>query len=170
MSTSPAPAAVPSGRRNRATRAEERDRIERTRQLLAAGSYKGEVKKALIAAYGISARTCEAYISRARAEILAGTGRSEDEHRADALALYESIKADPNSTNIEKLKAQERIDKLLALEGPVKVQHSGSVGVAVSQVRAELLGDEEYLDYLRGRQLAGDQAAAAGNQEPNGSQ
>jgi hypothetical protein len=42
--------------------------------------------------------------------------RGRQTHRAGALALYESMLADPNVAIRDKVKAQERIDKLLGLE------------------------------------------------------
>ncbi|HEV3023438.1 MAG TPA: hypothetical protein VGX76_13280 [Pirellulales bacterium] len=113
---------------SRPTDDELEDRIERTRCLLAAGNRKADVKKALIAAYGVCARTCENYIARAREKILEGTGKPKDEHRAEALAFYETLKTSPESPVVAKIKAQERIDKLLGLEAPQKLEHAGADG------------------------------------------
>ena len=48
--------------------------------------------------------------------MLADLTRGRQTHRADALAFYESVLADPSRTVRDKVKAQERIDKLLGLE------------------------------------------------------
>lgn len=130
------------------TRAELEDRYIRTAALLAQGNTKGAVKSALIKAYDISARTCETYLARARELLLAETGKPAGEHRAESLAFYQTIKADPNASTIAKLKAQERIDKLLALELPAKLTLTDSTGENPMTIRLEAqtlesLPDEE---------------------------
>lgn len=119
------------------TRMQLEDRVERTRQLLAEGNRKHVIKKVLKQAYGVSAATCERYLRRARDLILEETGKPASEHRADAFAFYETLKADKSLPAIVRLKAQERVDKLLALELPVKLTLTDPSGENPMTVRLE---------------------------------
>jgi hypothetical protein len=61
-------------------------------------------------------------VSFSRARLLEETGRSKEEHRGDALAFYESVIRAQDSTTLERLRAQERIDKLFGLEAPAQTR------------------------------------------------
>jgi hypothetical protein len=52
----------------------------------------------------------------AREALIADLTRGRQALRADALGFYESVLADPKVAIRDKVKAQERIDKLLGLE------------------------------------------------------
>src|SRR5690242_6202438 len=97
-------------------RAEEDSRVAYTVHLLSRSLRKGEVKHLLRVRYGVSARTCERLLARARARLREQTGASPDEHRADAFAFYTSVIRDPDASLRDKLLAQKRIDKLLGVE------------------------------------------------------
>lgn len=99
------------------TAAEMAARVEYARQLLAGGAYKSTIAAALRAKFGpLCARTVEVYLSRAREKIHAAAHDGRVELRCESLAFYRSIIADPKADHRDKLKARERIDKLLALE------------------------------------------------------
>jgi len=86
---------------------------------------KSEIRKELVAAYEVSWRQADRYVSRARELIKDDLRRSPTEHRADAYSFYRGIIEDPDVAPREKIRAQERIDKLLALEKPQKIVRSG---------------------------------------------
>ncbi len=120
--------------------------------LLARRIAKGDVKRLLTARYlkdspkgRISPRTLETVISAARANILAGTGRDREEHRAESLALYQAVIRNPGTAAKDRTRAQECIDRLLGLSAPLKHEHSG----AVATVPADLskLSDAELAAY-----------------------
>lgn len=110
------------------TKAELADRIALTKTLLAAGHQKGHIKKALRKTYDVEARTCELYLARARDELMSELGRTKAEFRADSLAYYQSIKSDDKAPVFARLKAQENIDKLLALPLPAKITLTDPTG------------------------------------------
>lgn len=93
--------------------------------LLSARQEKHIIKAALKAKYKIHARTAETVISRARERIRQQTTRSPDEHRLDAYAFYNSIVSDTERSAKERILAQERIDKLLGLQRPERLEVSG---------------------------------------------
>lgn len=98
------------------------------RKLLGKGAYDGEVKTVVAARYGISRRTVERYLRRAREEMRAEIGRDKPDLQAESLEVYRSILMDEDAKPIEKIKARERMDKLLGLEAPVKVASTDKEG------------------------------------------
>src|SRR3972149_4864087 len=99
------------------TRIEYDQRIELTYQLLAKGQRPSVIARAVAQKFGCATKTVkDQYLSRARTIMLAEIARAKTELRAESLALYRAITAEPKASNRDKKKAQERIDKLLALE------------------------------------------------------
>jgi hypothetical protein len=97
---------------------ETAERIELCRSMLLRGVPKFTIKRAFRQRFGadIDHATIERYLTRAREGMLADLTRGRQTFRAGSLAFYESVKADPTATVRDKVKAQERIDKLLGLE------------------------------------------------------
>jgi hypothetical protein len=102
--------------------------IEFARLALCQRHHKYAIFALLKKTYGVSSRTCERILSHARGRIRDGTGKEIDQHRSDAYAFYDSIIRQPNASIREKILAQERIDALLGLERPTKIEHTGADG------------------------------------------
>jgi hypothetical protein len=137
--------------------------------LLAIGQTKGQIKIALSKRFrGMSPRTAEDVITAARELLRDATGLTEDEHRNNAYRVYMEFVSNTRLGGWMRLKAQERIDKLLALEGPVKVDVSGGVAFT-ARVAAEVLaqgdGFRAALDALD-EQFAKRRTAAPPTQPP----
>jgi hypothetical protein len=95
---------------------EVEERVEFARGLLARHNRKSTVKRLMREKFGeMDARTIERYLSRARRRMLADIGRGRDDLRAESKAMYSSIISDNSANHFARLKAQERIDKLLGL-------------------------------------------------------
>lgn len=120
------------------TREEKQRRIEETYKLLARHIPKHAIKRLLRAKYNVGYRTCENYLARARAMMIKHSGRSKSLHKAQALALYESIIQDPESTRRERLEAQSLIDRLLCLPEPQMQRHKMEMGGEV-KVKSDCL-------------------------------
>jgi hypothetical protein len=75
--------------------------------------------------YGISGRTAERYLRAARKQIIARSGKSREEHFADALNFYESIISGPDATLRERMEAQHQLCVLLGLYAPRRLRHGG---------------------------------------------
>src|SRR5262245_28000438 len=105
--------------RNRPTYAVMEERVELVRTLLLRRVSKSTIKKVMREKYreDFSARTIEDYIARARQIIAENIGRGRQSMRAESLATYEAVIASPESNPFAKIKAQERINKLMTLEG-----------------------------------------------------
>src|SRR5438874_2027192 len=97
---------------------EKAERIELCRSMLLRRVPKSTIKKAFRQRFGhnIDHTTIERYLLRAREVMLTDLTRGRQLLRAEGLALYESILADPKAAHRDKVKAQERIDKLMGLE------------------------------------------------------
>lgn len=84
--------------------------------------HKGEIKKLIYACFANSdkytccAVTAERLITEAREKLRDRMGITKEEGRNEAIAFYESVIRDPQSDFSAKIKAQERIDKILGLE------------------------------------------------------
>jgi hypothetical protein len=102
----------------RPTTDEIAERVELCRSLLLRRVPKGTIKKAFRQRFGadVDHTTIERYLQRAREGLVADLARGRQVHRAEALGFYESILADPAVPPRDKVRAQERIDKLLGLE------------------------------------------------------
>lgn len=115
----------------RPTKAEYRARVHGALDLLQAGHVDTEIKRILSERYNIHRNSVPRYLRRARDILLKQLGRPEEEHKAEAYYIYRGVLINEKSTTTERLKAQERIDKLLGLEGPI---------------RYELLGEEQSIE------------------------
>jgi hypothetical protein len=102
----------------RPTTDEIAERIELCRSMLLRRVPKSTIKKAFRQRFGaeLSANTIEGYLGRAREAMLIDLTRGKQALRADALAFYESVLADLSAPIRDKVRAQERIDKLMGLE------------------------------------------------------
>lgn len=90
-------------------------RVSVTIALMQKGWRKSKIKRRLIEMFGVSARTCESYLSRAREEMRNETGRSRSEHIEDMYAVLTGIISDPDTTNLERIRAVREIRSLLLL-------------------------------------------------------
>lgn len=125
------------------TRDELDKRIELVAGMLVRRMKFSQIKRAIIAKYKVCWRTVAAYVARARKLLIARTRKPKDWHFSNALALYESVITDPESTKQEKMTAQGRIDALFGLEAPKKHQHGGDPDAApirVAQATFDLTG------------------------------
>lgn len=114
------------------THAEVVERIEYTRELLIRALHGGQIKQALRAKYGpLSHATCGRYVSRARHVMVEEMGMSRDEARGQALERYEAVIRDKAADHYDRIRAQERIDKILGLETPQRIAHEGKDGAPI---------------------------------------
>jgi hypothetical protein len=91
--------------------------------------------------WGVTPRTIESYLARAQKRIVDATKKKPEWHKLRALNFYESVVAGPDAEMGERLRAQERIDRLLGLESPTEHHQSGKgggrIGIAVTDIVIE---------------------------------
>lgn len=132
--------------RRKATAAELELRIEYVIELLAAGHRPGAIKAAIREKFGaVSARQIFRYMARARAEMLEAAGASLEQLVAESLAFYRSITADEKARVADKLRARERIDQLLGLEKPRRLEFGGT-----QSAPSLMLSEDEALERIFG--------------------
>lgn len=87
----------------------------------------------------VGARTIENYIARARILLIEISGKSKQDHRIDAILVYDSVITDPAATTAERLKAQEGLRQLLNLDEPPTQKHelTGAGGGPIVSAVAE---------------------------------
>lgn len=107
------------------TRIEREVIQENVQKLLDLRTHVGAVKRVIAERYGLSPRSVEPYLRRARVEKLEATGKPIEEHRSDSFAFYQAIVADPKAPVRDRIRAQQSIDRLLGLCMPVKMDASG---------------------------------------------
>lgn len=116
------------------------ERVESAKVLVNGRLHHSQVRRALMKTYDVSRAQADRYIKRAKELIAAEVGRPAQSHREDAYSFYRGILTDKNASIRDKIKAQERLDKLLGLEMPVKVARTDSDGndIPLDQVASEL--------------------------------
>jgi hypothetical protein len=140
------------------------ERIELTARLLASGMPKGQVKRRLKAEWGVSARTCETYISRAREALTKQSGQAREELHLQAAAFYKSVIETPGIELRGKMLAQWRLVKLFGLlprgEGRVRAAPPARPLPLGPPTLAEL---QPYLDFVQAVEQGGPPGPAEGN-------
>ena len=122
------PAQTDAPKTARGTRGEERERVELCRKLLASRASECDVERAAMQSFGVGRRQARRYVALARQAMLAAAGRSREVHLAEAYAFYCSLIAQTETKDADRIKAQERIEKLLGLEPPSRGEATDSDG------------------------------------------
>lgn len=117
-------------------------------ELLSRGKTTGEIKRMIHVEYGLKPRSVEPYLRRAREAMRAETGKSVEDLRTESYYYYRSVLQDPEASHRDKLRARERIDKLLGLDKPV-MTHNKNLNIDVTPEDISEMSDDELADYER---------------------
>lgn len=111
------------GKKNPGQTSEEEleKRVELVLKMLISGYRKSLIKTVLKQRYGVTARTVENYLSRAKQILLLELKEERDDQCARSLAFYRSVLSDATAKTKDKINAQRRIDLLLGLQAPTRV-------------------------------------------------
>lgn len=99
------------------TREEYNHRVEIATQLLSRRVIKGDIKRIMMGKFGVSARSIEDYLSRAREVLKSRLEVAPNDNTISSLAFYESIVVGTDTTMQQKMSAQDKIDWVLGV-GP----------------------------------------------------
>lgn len=99
------------------TREEYDHRVEMATQLLSRRITKGDIKRLMIARFGVGPRAIDDYLSRAKDILFARLKLSATDQTVSSLAFYESIVVGGDTTIQQKMVAQDKIDWVLGV-GP----------------------------------------------------
>ena len=116
-------------------------KVRVAKDLLCRGSHRRDIRKALLDQFGIQWRAADRAIRRAREELLVELETTKEEQQAIALANYKSCLVDPEASVRDRIAAQDKICKLLALYPPPQAQmvHVGALQVTQKDDLAEVL-------------------------------
>lgn len=132
-----------AGLYHKPTEAELDQRVIAARAMLLQGEHDKEICRQLAIRFDQSTRTIERYLRLARDRLVDEAGRTKEEMRALNLCRYWEIYNSDDARPIDKIKALERVDKLLGLEihSPRQVELTGKDGGPItSQASVTVLG------------------------------
>ena len=113
--------------RPQATREIMQERVALAAELLARHAFTHQINDAFRKKYAdnMPSRTIAEYVMRARKAYFDRSKMSKDDAIAESLATYTSVIRSAKSTNAERLRAQELIDRLLGLRAPEQKEFHG---------------------------------------------
>lgn len=107
---------TPTQTRTRPSKEQRAQIIQLIIKLLSMSKYTSDIKQAISEKYDLSRRSVDRYLTSARREMVKRVNLPAEVHRAESLYFYLSIINDPDSTQRDRLRARERIDRLLDLD------------------------------------------------------
>jgi hypothetical protein len=109
----------PKGERRRPTPAQLKERAAYVAHMLSRFAYKHQIFRVLKARYGVSARTCERYLARARELVAEQVGRMREDFRRDDVAFYLAVIRDAKASVREQMEAMREILRILGGYAPL---------------------------------------------------
>ncbi|QDU11626.1 hypothetical protein [Gimesia aquarii] len=110
--------------RTRISKEQQIQLVQLVKHLLSLGKHPLEIKRAVTLEFNLSTRSINRYIARARHEMVERLEVPIEQLRAESFFFYVSVINDAKSTQRERLRARERIDKLLGLDKPAQSRGS----------------------------------------------
>ena len=133
----------PTVRTPRCTKAEMRNRIAATVQLIANRVPEHQIIRALKDKYGYGRRHATRLVSRARKQMRRRSRMPPIDLAAEAREFYEKIIRDPDADMRHKLEAQAALRQMLGLDKPSKLALTDPSGEKSWRLDPEKLSDEE---------------------------
>ena len=118
------------------TKASMEQRISFTANLLVQGLYKHQIKEALRKEFGVSPRTMETYLARAREILKEEASLSREQMRAESYARCLSVMQKQEARPQDILRAQERIDSVFGLTAPKRIAVTDTDGNDINSPEA----------------------------------
>ena len=106
----------------RCTNEEKARRIDQVRKWLTARKTRTEINRLCEKKFKIKWQHANEYMKLAREAMAAASGKAEGEARQDAISFYEGVIADPKSSELAKMRAQENLDKIFANHAPAQIR------------------------------------------------
>lgn len=119
------------------TKKEIEERVEFARNIYLKQRFKGQMIAEIKQEFGVSARTAEKYLSRAKEQVRELSDATWMEKRENAYQFYLSIAMDESQPAHSRIKAQTRIDQIYGLDAPVKVARTDKDGNDITLDEAE---------------------------------
>ncbi|QDV21102.1 hypothetical protein Pan153_57840 [Gimesia panareensis] len=135
---------TPSPRRY-LSKAEQTVVVRLIQKMIGLGKFTSEIKTAIAARYNLSRRSATRYLHRARHEMQEFVERDDDLHRTESFYFYLSVIENPDSTGNQRLRARERIDRIMGIELPNQYHQKRKFSKSVEEIKS--LSDEEFQAY-----------------------
>jgi hypothetical protein len=110
----------------------------------------------------LSARSCQTAIRKAQTLLAVEWGKTPEEHKRTSLHFYAELARDESTPAAVRIKARERIDRIMGLEAPSIVRHGGEAG---NPVVTETTTKHQF-DHSQFAKLFGDFASRNGERPP----
>ena len=107
---------TPQKKRVRTTRETQALIVQLIQKMLGRGYHNSDIEPAITKKFEISHRSVERYITRARREMREEVENYLEHHRVDSFFFYRSVIENPKAVERDRIRARERIDKLLGLD------------------------------------------------------
>ncbi|QDT27823.1 hypothetical protein Enr10x_31570 [Gimesia panareensis] len=105
------------------------------KKMIGLGRYTSEIKTAIAAEYGFSRHSVTRYVNRARREMREFVEQDVDLHRVESYYFYRSVFDNPDSTQHERLRARERIDKIMGIELPNQFHQNKKFNKSLEEIQ-----------------------------------
>ena len=112
----------------RPTLEDRAERIDQVIYLLCMGYRRSGIHEVLMSKHGCTSRTVDNYLAEARKLLAEQSGEPRHVHVGMALEIYRTVLRDKQASNKDRIAAQHRIDRLLGLEAPRRLEHAGTDG------------------------------------------
>lgn len=137
----------PAGKR--ITREQQSQLVQAVKQLLSQGKHPSDIKRAINREYELSPRSVERYITRARREMIDHLEAPTNQLRSESFVFYLTIINDSRSSQRERLRARERIDKLLGLDTPPHLRDETAYKGLTAEVIKNMTDEELEIAYKK---------------------
>tara|TARA_R110002111_G_scaffold262694_1_gene340245 strand:- start:196930 stop:197397 length:468 start_codon:yes stop_codon:yes gene_type:complete len=127
--------------RYRVSREQQELVVRLIKKLLSMGKYTSLIKTVVSEKFQISRRSVERYIKRARREMIAHMEIPIEQHRAEAYYFYLSVIESEKATCRDRLRARERIDKLVGAEAALRFNNDTRIKITTEEIKN--MTDEE---------------------------
>lgn len=107
------------------TKAQVSERVAECERMLACKWNKCDIRRVITRRFKVDWRTVDRYLNSARGNLAARSGRTREQHRREALDVYEAVIRDPAAPRGERVRAQQCVDDLLGLRAPHRTEIAG---------------------------------------------
>lgn len=130
-----------------ASKTEINERTDMILLWISQGQSKGQIKQLAKTKWDVSARTVERSLVGCRKLLLKEIDESREVLVANSISYYRNFLTDPKASEHAKLRARERMDKILGLDAPLKHELTGKDGKPIQT---------QTIDPAKATEIAGD--------------
>lgn len=107
-------------------------KVKLVRELIERRTAIADIKRSFAQRFNCTERAAERFITLAYELMRQDTEKPIEQHKVDSLYEYRKVLKDPQAKHVDRIRAQERIDKILGLEAEIKISTNGNTNVTVS--------------------------------------